>query len=217
MTLTKIRDSFRWSQAIPKALQSRFDCGEGIAKSLTTRNRALAHSFATYLTETAQRMFTLVEFHPELNSRELGLLVRNLKSLTDIVEIRDGERSPSKYFTLELEHLVAERRQRLPSRRVLLSLHRQLHASINEFDSCFGLGTQDAEERSTKLLSEVINSFHSTIEINEVDSEFGCPVYRKCRFMNRSGRTRTLLQLSSSGVQSHLARPCWNSRHLAIA
>jgi len=159
MTLTQIRESFRWSQAIPRSLQGRFACGADIQKSLTTRDRALAHSFATYLTETARRMFTLAEHHPELNTRELSLLVHNLKQMTDIVEIRDGERARSKYFESELEHLVEEQKQRVPSRRVLLSLQRQFHSLNSEFDRSLGQHSEQADDRATKRMSEVMLLF----------------------------------------------------------
>lgn len=159
MTLTHLRNSYRWSQAIPRSLQSRFGCGQDIQKSLTTRDPALAHSFAAYLTETARRMFTLVEVHASLNRRELGLLVENLKRLADIVDVRDGERSRSKYFEQELAHLVETQRERLPSRPTLVALRHQLQALSGEFGRMLGHDEDPGHERTDKHLSDVILLF----------------------------------------------------------
>lgn len=160
MTLTHIRNSYRWSQAIPRSLQMRFGGGQDLQISLTTRNPGLAHSFATYLSETARRMFMLAELHSELNTRELGLLARNLKRLTDIVDIRDGERSRSKYFERELECLVAGRNEQLPSRRALVALQQQFAALNADFSQCIGRASAtQSQDRSKKRLSEVILLF----------------------------------------------------------
>src|SRR5688572_6811962 len=148
MTLTHIRNSYRWSQAIPRSLQARFACGQDIQKSLATRDSGLAHSFATYLSETAVRMFKLAEFHSELNTRELRLLVGNLKRLTDIVDIRDGERSRGKYFEEELAHLAEQPKEQVPPRRELITLQRQLQSLSNDFDRCLGHQPTHAEDRS---------------------------------------------------------------------
>lgn len=159
MTLTHLRNSYRWSQAIPRSLQGRFGCGQDIQKSLTTRDSALAHSFASYLTETARRMFTLVEIHTGLTSRELGLLVENLKRLADIVDVRDGERSRSKHFEEELEHLVEVHREGLPSRPTLVAMGRRLQALSDEFGRALGHNSGHGQERTNKRLSEVILPF----------------------------------------------------------
>jgi integrase len=159
MTLTYIRRSFRWSHAIPIALQSRFSCGAGIAKSLTTRNRTLANAFAAYLSDTARRMFTLVEFHPELNTRELRLLVRNLKNLTDTVEIREGMRCQSVFLETDLEKMVDEQLQPFPSRRALVNLQRRFHDVVADFDRSLGRDQNVPPDRTSKRMSEVMLLF----------------------------------------------------------